>query len=36
LNYAILYYGPDIWDVKEIDTASSLEELNEKEDYWVK
>ncbi len=36
LNHAIQKYGPDVWEVKRIDTAYSLSELNEKEKYWVK
>jgi len=36
LNYAIAHYGSEVWDVRKIDTAYSLSELNEKEDFWIK
>ena len=36
LNHAIQKYGQDVWEVKRIDKAYSLSELNEKEDYWIK
>lgn len=33
---ALLLYGKDNFTVEVIDNASSREELNEKEDYWIK
>ena len=35
LYEAIRKYGRDVFDVQQIDTADSLEELNEKEKLWV-
>lgn len=32
---AIRKYGKDAWIVEELDTASSIEELKEKEIYWI-
>jgi len=36
LNNAIAKYDESVWQVSQIDIAFSLEELNEKERYWIK
>ena len=33
---AIRKYGPDIWDLTIIDKAETQEELNQKEQYWIR
>jgi group I intron endonuclease len=32
---AIRKYGKDAWIIEELDTASSIKELKEKEVYWI-
>lgn len=36
LNQAIQKYGKDKFTIEEIDRASNIDELNEKEMYWIK
>lgn len=35
IHAAIVKYGEENFDIQEIDTASNLDELNEKEMYWI-
>lgn len=35
ITNAILKYGKEAFDYKQIDTAGSLEEINKKESYWI-
>jgi len=36
LKHSILKYGKDNFIIEQIDSAKSLEELNKKEEYWIK